>query len=92
MESQSQQKVSKNNLDKHPKILRGEVVSDKMQKTVVVSITRLKEHPKYKQRYKVTKRYKVHDENNEYKVGDHVVIQETRPVSKYKRWKIIKKL
>lgn len=92
MESQLQQKESKSVANKHPKMLRGEVVSDKMQKTVVVAITRLKEHSKYKQRYKITKRYKAHDENNEYKVGDGVIIQESRPLSKHKKWKVIKKL
>lgn len=73
------------------RILKGTVISDKMMKTRVVGITRLKQHPKYKKYYKVTKKYKVHDENNEYKIGDKVVIQEIRPMSKDKRWKIIKK-
>lgn len=72
--------------------LIGEVVSDKMQKTIVVAVTRLKLHPKYKKKYKVTKRYKVHDEKNEYHVGDRVIIEETRPLSKEKRWKVIAKI
>ena len=72
--------------------LKGEVVSDKMQKTVVVAVTRLKPHPKYKKYYKVTKRYKAHDEKREYKAGDEVIIQETRPISKDKRWKVISKV
>ena len=71
------------------KILVGKVVSDKMDKTVVVEVERIKEHPKYKKRYKVRKKYKAHDEKNQYKVGDKVIIQETRPISKHKRWKVI---
>lgn len=66
--------------------LEGTVVSDKMQKTVVVAVTRLKWHPKYKKQYKVTKRFKAHDEAGKYHVGDRVVIEETRPISKDKRW------
>ncbi len=72
--------------------LRGEVVSDKMNKTRVVAITRLKKHPRYLKYYKITTRFKAHDENNEYKIGDKVVIEETRPMSKEKRWKIIGKI
>ena len=72
-------------------MLKGIVVSDKMTKTVVVSVTRLKKHPKYKKYYKVTKRFKAHDEKGEYRVGDKVVIQETRPMSKDKRWKVVGK-
>lgn len=72
--------------------LKGEVVSDKMQKTVVVAVTRLVQHPKYKKYHKVTKRYKAHDEKQEYKVGDEVIIQETRPLSKEKNWKVIERI
>lgn len=71
------------------RILQGEVVSDAMQKTVVVSVTNIKEHPIYRKRYMVTKRYKAHDEKKEYKVGDKVMIEEIRPLSKDKRWKVI---
>lgn len=73
------------------KTLQGVVVSDKMQKTVVVSVTRLKDHKKYKQKYKVTTRYKAHDENNQCKIGDKVIIQECRPLSKDKCWAVVKK-
>ena len=66
--------------------LIGTVVSDKMIKTVVVEISRLKMHPKYKKQYKVSARYKAHDEQRQYHVGDRVVIRETRPLSKEKRW------
>jgi len=74
------------------KQLQGIVVSDKMQKTVVVEVERLKEHPKYKRRYKVRKKYKAHDEKREYKIGDKVIIEECRPISKDKRWRVIKKI
>lgn len=76
---------------KNVKTLKGTIISDKMQKTVVVAVTRLKEHPKYKKRYRITKNYKAHDEKNEYKIGDKVVIAECRPISKDKKWAIIKK-
>jgi small subunit ribosomal protein S17 len=74
------------------KILQGIVVSDKMQKTVVVQVERVKEHPKYKRRFKIHKKYKAHDENKEYKMGDKVVIEETTPISKDKKWKVIGKV
>lgn len=74
------------------KQLTGKVVSNKMQKTVVVEVERIKEHPKYKKRYKVHKKYKAHQEEKEYKVGDRVIIEESRPISKNKRWRVIKKL
>ncbi len=70
----------------------GIVVSDKMDKTVVVKVERMKVHPKYKKRYTVFKKYKAHDEENKFKVGDKAVITETRPLSKDKRWVAIKKL
>ena len=60
--------------------LEGEVVSTKMDKTIVVKVTNIKMHSKYKKRYKSSKKYKVHDEKNEYNVGDMVVIQECRPL------------
>ncbi len=69
----------------------GKVVSDKMQKTVVVEVERIKEHPLYKKRFKVHRRYKAHDEHNQYKVGDIVVIEECRPLSKEKRWRVLGK-
>jgi len=74
------------------KRLSGIVVSDRMDKTVIVAITRLKEHSKYKKRYKITKRYKAHDEQNKFKVGDKVMIQECRPISKDKKWRVIAKI
>ncbi|MEK7664704.1 MAG: 30S ribosomal protein S17 [Patescibacteria group bacterium] len=74
------------------KKLTGIVVSDKMQKTAVVQVERIKEHPKYKRRYKTHKKYKVHDETKQYRVGDKVVIEETKPMSKDKRWIVISKI
>jgi len=68
------------------------VVSDKMQKTVVVSVLTLKKHPRYHKFFKSSKHYKAHDENREYHVGDEVIIEETRPISKDKSWTVIKKL
>ena len=79
------------NQDKKPRILKGKVMSDKMTKTIVVAVTRLRKHPKYKKYYKITKRFKVHDEKEEYNPGDKVLIQETRPMSKEKRWRVISK-
>ena len=69
--------------------LTGIVVSDKMQKTRVIGITRLKKHPKYLKYYKVTSKFKAHDEKNEYHTGDKVFIEETRPLSRDKRWTIV---
>ncbi|MDD5551997.1 MAG: 30S ribosomal protein S17 [Candidatus Pacebacteria bacterium] len=70
--------------------LKGRVVSDKMQKTVVVEIERAVYHPKYKKRYFISKKYKAHDEDNKFKEGDEVTIEETRPQSKDKRWVVLK--
>jgi small subunit ribosomal protein S17 len=72
--------------------LTGKVVSDKMQKTVVVEVERVKEHPKYKRRFKVHKKYKAHDEKGEFHIGDTVIIEETRPISKDKSWIVIQKI
>lgn len=68
---------------------KGVVVSDKMQKTVVVAVVSFKTHPKYKKKYKSTKKYKAHDEENKYKVGDVVEIIPTRPMSKDKSYKVV---
>lgn len=68
--------------------LKGVVVSDKMQKTVVVEVEYLKKHKRYKKYYRVNKRFKAHDEEGKYKVGDNVLIEETRPLSRDKRWTV----
>lgn len=62
-----------------------------MQKTVVVEVSRMKKHPKYKKYYSVTQKFKAHDEEGVYKTGDKVLIKETRPLSKEKRWSVISK-
>jgi small subunit ribosomal protein S17 len=72
--------------------LTGVVVSDKMAKTRVVAVTRLKKHPKYLKHYKSTSKFKAHDETNQYKTGEVVVIEESRPISKDKKWTIISKI
>ncbi|MFH1456662.1 MAG: 30S ribosomal protein S17 [Patescibacteria group bacterium] len=68
----------------------GSVVSDKMDKTIIVKVDRTKLHKRYLKRYTVSKRYKVHDEKNLCKVGDKVKFTECRPISKDKRWRLIK--
>ncbi|HZS92604.1 MAG TPA: 30S ribosomal protein S17 [Chloroflexota bacterium] len=69
--------------------LVGRVVSNKMQKTVVVSVESVRRHPLYKHTIRSTKRYKAHDENNECREGDTVRIIESRPLSREKRWRVI---
>jgi len=74
------------------RLLKGVVISDKMDKTIVVSVSRLKKHPRYKKRYRINKKYKAHDEKNEFKIGDRVIIEECPPISKDKKWKVNNKL
>ena len=74
---------------KHRQTKAGVVVSDKMQKTIVVAVETYKVHPLYHKRYRWTKHFKAHDENNTAKIGDKVIIEETRPLSKEKRWKLV---
>lgn len=73
------------------KVLEGVVVGDKMDKTVVVLVDRFIKHPKYGKFYKKSVKYKAHDENNTFKVGDKVTIIETIPLSKDKSFKVINK-
>jgi small subunit ribosomal protein S17 len=70
----------------------GVVVSDKMRKTRVVEVAVTKRHPKYLKQYVAHSRFKAHDENDEYKAGDRVVIKASRPLSKEKRWIIVSKI
>ena len=72
-----------------PKVRTGLVVGDAMDKTVVVSIVDLKQHPVYKKVVRRNTKLKAHDENNECGVGDKVRIMETRPISKQKRWRVV---
>ena len=71
------------------KKLSGKVVSDKMDKTIVVNVTRYVAHKKYGKYFKIDKRFKAHDENNQYKVGDTVIIEECRPLSRDKNFTVI---
>ncbi len=74
------------------RVLRGTVVSDAMDKTVVVAVKTTKEHPIYRKKYKVTTKFKAHDEKNEYKVGDLVEISETRKLSREKHFEVSRKI
>ena len=85
MEDQKEKK----NIEIKRRTLTGVVVSDKMKNTVVVEINRLVKHPKYQKYFRVTKRYKADNPNNTKKIGDKVEIEECRPISKDKHFKII---
>lgn len=74
------------------KVRDGVVVSDKMEKTIVVAIETMVLHPVYKKRVKKTTKFKAHDEANEAKAGDRVRIMETRPLSRDKRWRLVEVL
>jgi len=76
-------------IKKNIKKLKGIVVSDKMQKTIVVKVDRKKIHPLYKKEYIVSKKYKVHDADKKAKVGDKVIFVSTRPLSKDKKWRLL---
>lgn len=67
---------------------KGTVVSDKMDKTIVVEVHTYKMHPKYKKRYRISKKFHAHDAEKKFKIGDEVTIYETRPLSKLKRWTV----
>ncbi|MDD3497899.1 MAG: 30S ribosomal protein S17 [Candidatus Moranbacteria bacterium] len=71
------------------KKITGTVISDKMEKTIVVAVDIFKTHPKYLKKYKSTKNYKVHDEKNKYKVGDKVEFTNSKPISKGKRFIVL---
>ena len=76
----------------HRRTQIGVVVSDKMDKTVVVQVDKILKHPIYKKYIRRRSKYKAHDEKNEYSVGDRVLIIESRPLSKEKRWRVCKTL
>ena len=80
-----------NNTPKRQQIT-GTVVSNKMDKTVVVKVDIHKRHPKYHKAYTISKRFKAHDEGNQYQIGDKVVIEAIRPMSKDKKFKVLKKV
>lgn len=71
------------------KVQIGKVISDKMDKTIVVAVETYKEHKLYHKRIRYSKKFNAHDENNEAKIGDVVKIVETRPLSKNKRWRLV---
>ncbi|MFC6648384.1 MULTISPECIES: 30S ribosomal protein S17 [Paenibacillus] len=71
------------------KVLTGKVVSDKMDKTIVIAVETYKKHNLYHKRIKSTKKFKAHDEENVAKIGDVVKVMETRPLSKDKRWRLV---
>ncbi|MGB9722072.1 MAG: 30S ribosomal protein S17 [bacterium] len=75
-----------------PKTKVGIVLSDKMQKTVVVKLMRYVKHPLYKKYIRKKTKVYAHDEKNECKVGDKVLIEQTRPLSKLKRWRVLRKI
>lgn len=81
-----------NEPQRKPRIFRGTVVSDAMEKTIVVRVDRSRVHRKYKKAYRVSRRFKVHDEQNTFHVGDVVEFVETRPMSKEKRWRVVRKV
>lgn len=85
----SKKKVEQEN-SKVKGTLEGVVVSNKMQKTVVVEVSRFVKHPKYGKYYQISKSYKAHDEENKYQVGERVSIVPVRPISKDKRFKVVK--
>lgn len=84
MENKTEQKKTK-----RAKTLSGVIVSDKMKDTVVVAVSRYVKHKKYGKFVKIIKRYKAHDKDNQHKVGERVKIEETRPISKSKTFKVI---
>jgi small subunit ribosomal protein S17 len=80
------EEVTKNTIQRR---FKGTVVSDKGDKTIVVAVERAKINSKYLKRFAVTKKYQVHDEKNQYKIGDEVNFVECRPISKTKRWRVV---
>lgn len=68
--------------------LQGTIVSNKMKKTLVVRVDTLKRHPKYQKFYRISKKFKAHGEEKDYRIGDIVIIEETRPLSRDKRWRV----
>jgi small subunit ribosomal protein S17 len=85
--------TKKENSNKVKTVIRkkfsGVVMSDKMDKTIIVKVDKVKVHPRYKKRYTVSERYKVHDEKNQFKEDDKVTFVECRPISKDKRWRVL---
>lgn len=93
MSENKEDKKIKEQIEKKRSIIKrkfnGIVVSDKMNKTIVVKVERVRVHPRYKKRYTVSKKYKVNDAKEHFKAGDKVNFVECRPLSKDKRWRVI---
>ena len=81
--------MTKDSKKKSMRKFQGTVVSNKSDKTIVVVVTRTKVHPKYLKRFHVSKKYKVHDEKNQYRENEKVNFVECRPLSKDKRWRVL---
>jgi small subunit ribosomal protein S17 len=81
--------MSEQTAERNTRVREGKVISDKMNKTRIVEVTRIMEHPQFKKTIKRKVKYSVHDEKNESKSGDKVRIAETRPMSKTKRWRLV---
>jgi len=91
MEEKTQAKNQKQEKEIKKRKMDGIVIGDKINKTIIVAVSRVKIHPKYKKRYKVSRKYKVHDPKDKFKVNDKVSIVACRPLSKDKRWRVIYK-
>ncbi len=93
MEDKKIEKKQGKKVDNKRKVIKkkfnGIVISDKMDKTIIVKVDQVKVHSKYKKRYTISKKYKVHDERNKYKIDDKVTFIECRPLSKNKRWRAL---
>lgn len=76
-------------MEKRRRKLKGVVTSDKMDKTVVVTVSTRKKHPKYQKYFTQSAKFKAHDADNRYKSGDSVIIEESRPLSREKRWRVV---
>ncbi|HNZ86305.1 MAG TPA: 30S ribosomal protein S17 [bacterium] len=86
------QEIKKEARKKQFRELKGVVISNKMNKTVTVKVDTSRQHKIYKKRYVVSNKYKAHDEYNQYKVGDYVAIRQVKPISKDKKWQVIRKI
>ena len=86
--SEEQAKAEGESLERRRRVLVGQVVSDKMDKTIVVQVMRRYRHPRYRKYVNERTKYKAHDENNDARVGDKVRIIESRPLSRDKRWRL----
>ena len=82
--------MNRNNTKKNIKVLQGRVVSDKLDKTVIVVVDKILFHSKYGKQFKSSKKYKAHDKDNKFKSGDFVEIKQCRPLSKDKKWRVTK--